>query len=399
MAPRHRARRRRPYRDRQTGQHLAAAHRTPPRSTTRPTDPRTAPHPPPGPRRSAHTKTAARALTDPRDRVTRRSRTAAPRAVRDLPPDRRGPARSPVSSLIWAYAIPGPLDFPAGSSVHGRGRRTDRGSPTREPRAHHGHVRPGVRGAHAPERKPAARTVARRGPQPTLLTEAEDPTHVPHQPRRHAHPARRTRPQPLTGLTGAPATVYTELTGRTEPTTAAELALASGLGRSTTSKALVTLEEHGLALRTPAATTAPCAPRPLARRPTLDTTPNSGDDTEPDTPTTNDTTDPDASGDTENEEPRRGHPDGDPDEPDAGTAPAADTPPQDDEPEQDGDGGPESDTPPPHRVRPSPSRDPCNWSPHRVTRTASRPAPCASWSSTTSRTTPARRSPPPGSAA
>ncbi|OIK04392.1 helix-turn-helix domain-containing protein [Streptomyces monashensis] len=33
--------------------------------------------------------------------------------------------------------------------------------------------------------------------------------------------------------------------------TAAELALAAGLGRSTTGKALVTLEEHGLAIRTP----------------------------------------------------------------------------------------------------------------------------------------------------
>ncbi|MFD7169119.1 helix-turn-helix domain-containing protein [Streptomyces violascens] len=58
-------------------------------------------------------------------------------------------------------------------------------------------------------------------------------------------------PEPLTGLTGAPAAVYTELAGLTEPATAAELALAAGLGRSTTSKALTTLEQHGLALREP----------------------------------------------------------------------------------------------------------------------------------------------------
>ncbi|MFJ8313442.1 MULTISPECIES: helix-turn-helix domain-containing protein [unclassified Streptomyces] len=58
-------------------------------------------------------------------------------------------------------------------------------------------------------------------------------------------------PQPLACLTGAPAAVYTELAGLTEPATAAELALAAGLGRSTASKALNTLEEHGLALREP----------------------------------------------------------------------------------------------------------------------------------------------------
>ncbi|WP_053728471.1 helix-turn-helix domain-containing protein [Streptomyces sp. WM6378] len=63
----------------------------------------------------------------------------------------------------------------------------------------------------------------------------------------HAAP----EPEPLTGLTGAPAAIYTELVGLTEPATAAELALAAGLGRSTTSKALTTLEQHGLALREP----------------------------------------------------------------------------------------------------------------------------------------------------
>lgn len=63
----------------------------------------------------------------------------------------------------------------------------------------------------------------------------------------HAVPA----PEPLAQLTGAPAAIYTELTGLTEPATGAELALAAGLGRSTTGKALVTLEQHGLATRTP----------------------------------------------------------------------------------------------------------------------------------------------------
>ncbi|WP_405984281.1 helix-turn-helix domain-containing protein [Streptomyces sp. NBC_00872] len=58
-------------------------------------------------------------------------------------------------------------------------------------------------------------------------------------------------PEPLAGLTGTPATIYTELVGLTEPATAAELALATGLGRSTAGKALTTLEQHGLAARTP----------------------------------------------------------------------------------------------------------------------------------------------------
>ena len=58
-------------------------------------------------------------------------------------------------------------------------------------------------------------------------------------------------PEPLAGLTGAPAAIYTELVGLTQPATAAELALAAGIGRSTTGKALTTLEQHGLAVRTP----------------------------------------------------------------------------------------------------------------------------------------------------
>ncbi|MFI6093498.1 hypothetical protein [Streptomyces sp. NPDC051218] len=57
-------------------------------------------------------------------------------------------------------------------------------------------------------------------------------------------------PVPLTGLTGAPAAIYTKLVA-SPGTTGAELALATGLGRSTAGKALVTLEEHGLAVRTP----------------------------------------------------------------------------------------------------------------------------------------------------
>ncbi|MFD7706984.1 hypothetical protein [Streptomyces sp. NPDC059786] len=60
-------------------------------------------------------------------------------------------------------------------------------------------------------------------------------------------------PEPLAGLTGAPAAIYTQLVKLTsdEGATTAELALAASLGHSTTGKALVTLEKHGLAVRTP----------------------------------------------------------------------------------------------------------------------------------------------------
>ncbi|MFC7305111.1 helix-turn-helix domain-containing protein [Streptomyces monticola] len=57
-------------------------------------------------------------------------------------------------------------------------------------------------------------------------------------------------PQPLTGLTGAPAAIYTELV-TTPYATAAELALAAGLGRSTATNALATLEKQGLVVREP----------------------------------------------------------------------------------------------------------------------------------------------------
>ncbi|RFC71117.1 helix-turn-helix domain-containing protein [Streptomyces sp. AcE210] len=60
----------------------------------------------------------------------------------------------------------------------------------------------------------------------------------------HAVPA----PGPLTGLTGAPAAIYTALISN-PGTTAAELALAAGIGRSTAGKALTILEEQGLAIR------------------------------------------------------------------------------------------------------------------------------------------------------
>ncbi|MBT2396673.1 helix-turn-helix domain-containing protein [Streptomyces sp. ISL-100] len=55
-------------------------------------------------------------------------------------------------------------------------------------------------------------------------------------------------PEPLSGLTGAPAAIYTELSASTGATVA-ELALAARIGRSTAGKALATLEEHGLAVR------------------------------------------------------------------------------------------------------------------------------------------------------
>ncbi|QZL05641.1 hypothetical protein K2224_22890 [Streptomyces sp. BHT-5-2] len=60
-----------------------------------------------------------------------------------------------------------------------------------------------------------------------------------------------TPPEPLTGLTGATATVYTQLMGMTEPATFAELAHAAGIGHSTAGRAVSTLEKRGLAARTP----------------------------------------------------------------------------------------------------------------------------------------------------
>ncbi|MGW1170745.1 hypothetical protein [Streptomyces sp. NPDC002550] len=60
-------------------------------------------------------------------------------------------------------------------------------------------------------------------------------------------------PEPLAQLSVATGAVYAKLVTLTddEGATTAELALAVGLGRSTTGKALVTLEEKGLAIRTP----------------------------------------------------------------------------------------------------------------------------------------------------
>ncbi|MGP3949638.1 helix-turn-helix domain-containing protein [Streptomyces sp. 7N604] len=70
-------------------------------------------------------------------------------------------------------------------------------------------------------------------------------------PDRTCAPHPTPAPEPPTGLTGAPAAIYSELVGVTEPATVAELALAAGVGRSTAGKALTTLEQHGLAVRTP----------------------------------------------------------------------------------------------------------------------------------------------------
>ncbi|RFU88293.1 hypothetical protein DY218_02510 [Streptomyces triticagri] len=55
---------------------------------------------------------------------------------------------------------------------------------------------------------------------------------------------------PLPDLTGAPAAAYTALS-KTPNASAAELALAAGIGRSTAGKALALLENQGLATRTP----------------------------------------------------------------------------------------------------------------------------------------------------
>ncbi|AOR31018.1 hypothetical protein BFF78_08165 [Streptomyces fodineus] len=70
-----------------------------------------------------------------------------------------------------------------------------------------------------------------------------------HTPTLHAAPD----PEPLAQLSVATGAVYAKLVTLTDNdgATTAELALAAGLGRSTTGKALVTLEEKGLAIRTP----------------------------------------------------------------------------------------------------------------------------------------------------
>ncbi|GAU71517.1 hypothetical protein SSP35_44_00020 [Streptomyces sp. NBRC 110611] len=64
------------------------------------------------------------------------------------------------------------------------------------------------------------------------------------------NPKGTSRPEPLTGLTGAAADVYTELLGLTEPVTVAELAHIAGIGHSTAGRAVATLEKRGLATRT-----------------------------------------------------------------------------------------------------------------------------------------------------
>ena len=59
-----------------------------------------------------------------------------------------------------------------------------------------------------------------------------------------------SEPTSPTGLTGAPAAVYTALVA-SPGTTAADIALAAGVGRSTAGKALAALEHQGLVTRTP----------------------------------------------------------------------------------------------------------------------------------------------------
>lgn len=113
-----------------------------------------------------------------------------------------------------------------------------------------------TRDAHAPGEHPRPRPHGVR-PRPGTsttrhLSESRFPmpdTTTPDSARTHAA---SEPPTGLTGLTGAAASVYTELVNLTddEGATAAELALAAGLGRSTTGKALVTLEDNGLAVRT-----------------------------------------------------------------------------------------------------------------------------------------------------
>ncbi|MEN8652379.1 hypothetical protein ABCR94_17685 [Streptomyces sp. 21So2-11] len=79
------------------------------------------------------------------------------------------------------------------------------------------------------------------------MTKTTHPTHRTL----HAVPEPGTPTEPLTGLTGAPAALFTQLAALTAPATTAELALAAGIGRSTAGKALVTLEEQRLVVRIP----------------------------------------------------------------------------------------------------------------------------------------------------
>ncbi|WP_267244537.1 helix-turn-helix domain-containing protein [Streptomyces sp. PR69] len=152
-------------------------------------------------------------------------------------------------------------------------------------------------------------------------------------------------PEPLTGLTGAPAAIYTELAGRTEPATAAELALAAALGRSTASKALVTLEEHGLALRTPGGHDGALrTPDHWRAAPTPDTTQETDEHTEPDTSATSDSPKPlvDNADESDDTPDAKTAPDA-PSEPSDVTASISDapreTPPQDSQPGQVNDDG------------------------------------------------------------
>ncbi|MGH4029310.1 helix-turn-helix domain-containing protein [Actinomycetota bacterium Odt1-20B] len=106
-------------------------------------------------------------------------------------------------------------------------------------------------------------------------------------------------PQPLTGLTGTPAAIYTALL-TTPGVTAAELALAAGLGRSTTGKALAALEQHGLAIREPGGHRgairtpdhwhpAPTSPSPTPRPSPSPTDKTGGTEAQPSTNTAPDT--------------------------------------------------------------------------------------------------------------
>lgn len=95
------------------------------------------------------------------------------------------------------------------------------------------------------------------------------------------------------GLTGGPAAVYTQLVNLTgdDGITATELALAARLGRSTTGKALVTLEEQGLALRTPGGFDGPRRTADIWRPAPTPATSNDGDAVDPEPTTTEPDTD------------------------------------------------------------------------------------------------------------
>lgn len=130
---------------------------------------------------------------------------------------------------------------------------TDGPVPPHEPVPGHGRFARETRAAHAlgePLRPARAVPHPGRGPRPAALPK----TRFRMSGRTHARTLRAALasepPRDLTGALAAAHRALTSLAGSDEATIT-ELALAAGLGRSTTGKALVTLEDRGPAVRVP----------------------------------------------------------------------------------------------------------------------------------------------------